>query len=363
MRAFVDAKAFKEALEHVCKLTHKSSIPALEGILVRFENDSCSLTATDITTWLTVKLPARGDTFSFGLRHPKTALSACRYFDGELTLETCASVSGEPKAVFSCGRRSVEFETFPAKDCPEFPALKKELFSFTANAAALLKRIERVKYAVLEPKGYSEKATSTCVQFCGNDVFCLDGYRAACDTDTALTFPRPFLTWGDSLAYLKLMGDSEMTVCADEWSIRFSTDTVSLSCRNEGVDTFNLMAAVPKSFLEEFYVFPKEFLRELDFMKKAVQSKRADCVRFCGGQMLMSGGKNRCCTEVQIEGRSELTIGFSLCYMEEALKQFKGEPSVKVKFSSSIGPIILEAEGRSDFAMVLPVRLRNAAAA
>ena len=58
MRSYVDAKAFTQALEHICKLTRKSSIPALEGILVRFEHDGCSLTATDITTWLTVKLHA-----------------------------------------------------------------------------------------------------------------------------------------------------------------------------------------------------------------------------------------------------------------------------------------------------------------
>ena len=79
--------------------------------------------------------------------------------------------------------------------------------------------------------------------------------------------------------------------------------------------------------------------------------------------MLMSDGKNRCGTKVQIEGHSELTVGFSLRFMEDALKQFKGEPLVKMKFSSSLGPIILEAEGRSDFAMVLPTRLRDAVAA
>lgn len=47
----------------------------------------------------------------------------------------------------------------------------------------------------------------------------------------------------------------------------------------------------------------------------------------------------------------------------DALEQFKKEPCVKLKFSGPLGPIIMEAEGRNDFAMVLPVRLREGFAA
>ncbi len=56
-------------------------------------------------------------------------------------------------------------------------------------------------------------------------------------------------------------------------------------------------------------------------------------------------------------------MGFSLRYMEDAMKQFKGEHLVKMKLSSSFGPIVIEAENRNDFAMVLPVRLGCSAAA
>jgi len=362
MRAYVDAKDFSEALDNACKIIQKSIAPALEGVLVSFTGDGCALTGTDFTTWLTVKLPARGDSFSFVLCKPMMAAKACRYFRGELTVELHETESEKPKVVFSCGQRAGEFETFPTKNYPE-PPQKDEAVSFTSNAATLLKRIERVKYAVREPKGYSERATSTCVQFNRNDVFCLDGYRAACDTDTSLTFPKQFLTWGKSLAYLKLMGDSEMLVEVDARHIWFSTDTVTLCCHREGVETFNLACAVPRAFQEEFYVNPAEFLRELDYMKGFIQKKGTGCVRFCGGRMFLGDTTNRCETKIQINGHSELTVGFSLRFMEDALKQFKGEPLVKMKLSSVVGPIILEAEGRNDFALVSPVRHRDAAVA
>ena len=376
MRANVDAKAFSAALNQVEKLPQKSCVPALEGILVRFSDGRCSLTATDFTTWLEVKLPAQGGGFSFVLPKPKVVLNACRYYDGELTVETCGA---KPNAVASlsrdcgtepnftkvdlfCDRRAGEFDILPAKDYPELPR-QGEGVSFQANAAALLKRVERVKYAVREPVDRSYQADHTCVQFSGNDVFCLDGWRAACDTDTALTFPKPFLTWGNSLSFLKLMGDRETAVCVDDRHIWFSTEDVSLCCRREGVVPFSLADAIPRTFREEFYVDPAEFLRELGYLKGFVQSKRGGCVHFCGGHMMLTDGSTRGGTEIQIDGRSELTLGFSLSFMEDALKQFKGEPCVKVKFSGELSPIIIEAEGRNDFALVAPANLNKRAVA
>ena len=59
-----------------------------------------------------------------------------------------------------------------------------------------------------------------------------------------------------------------------------------------------------------------------------------------------------------------MEFGFNLDYMTDALEQFKKEPSVNMKISAgSLGPIIIEAQGRGDRAMVLPVQMKKAAAA
>lgn len=362
MRAIADAKAFSEALSSVSKLLPKSTVPILECVLIRFEKGSCTLTASDLSTWLTLELPAQGDDFSFALQKPLTAVKACRYFKGELALELPENDRKYPEAVFTCGQRSREFDILPAKNYPKLPN-QKEGVSFQANAANLLKRVERVKYAVRKPVGSSYRPEQTCVQFSGNDVFCVDGQRAACDTDTALTFPKPFLTWGKGLSYLKLMGNQEVSVHLDTWHVWFSSENVCLCCQREGAEPFSLASAVPDTFQEEFYVNTAEFLRELGYLKGFIQSKQSGCVRFCGGKMMLTSGSARGGTEIQIDGHSELTVGFSLRFMEDALKQFKGEEFVKIKFRSEIGPIIIEAEGRNDFALVLPVNLKRYAAA
>lgn len=362
MRAIVDAGAFSEALNHVSKVIQRSAIPILEGVLVRFKNGSCFLTASDFTTWLTVALPARGEEFAFVFQKPQEVAKACRYYQGELTLEVHDIKSDYPTVTFRSGHRSGTFDAFPEKDYP-LPPLMEENVSFTTNAAALLKRIERVKYAVRAPQGIYDEPQRTCVQFSGNDVFCVDSHRAACDTDTALAFPRPFLTWGNSLAFLKLMGGSEAAVRIGTNHIWFSTDAVSICAHREGFETFRLRDAVPETFSEEFCVSPKEFLRELEYLESFQPKKHRRTVCFCGGRLFFNKVESKCSTSVEIEGESEVTVGFDQRFMKDALTQFKDSSRVKMKFSGEISPIVLEAEGRNDFAMVLPVRLYGRIAA
>lgn len=68
-------------------------------------------------------------------------------------------------------------------------------------------------------------------------------------------------------------------------------------------------------------------------------------------------------TQIQIDGENSIGFGFELGYMVDALRQFRGEPRVKVNVINSAAPVVLEADGRSDFTMVLPVRMKRAAAA
>lgn len=362
MRAIVDARAFSEALNHVGKVPRQSTIPVLAGVLVQLEHGRCSITGTDLTTRLTVTVPAQGDEGSFVLQKPLEAVRACRYFKGELALEVHDIKSDYPTVTLSSGHRSGTFDALPKKDYP-LPPPVGENFSFTANAAALLKRIERVKYAVRDPQGIYDEPQRTCVQFSGNDVFCVDGHRAACDTDTALAFPRPFLTWGSSLAFLKLMGGSEATVRIGTNHIWFSTDAVSICAHREGFETFCLRDAVPETFSEEFYVSPKEFLRELEYLESFQPKKHRRTVCFCGGRLFFDKVESKCSTSVEIEGESEITVGFDRRFMKDALTQFKDASRVKMKLAGEISPIVLEAEGRNDFAMVLPVRLYGRMAA
>ena len=214
MRAKIDAKDFVQALERVSGMIRKSSIPVLNAVLVRFEADRCTLTSTNIDTYLSVDLPAQGDNFAFLLDRPRESARAFRQFEGELAMEQTETGEGDRRRIklaLSCGPRSAELHPFLPDDFPEQQAWEP-MHSLNVNAARLYARVERVKYAVGIPRKEEARACLISVQFSGNRVYTLDGCRMAWDTDPELEVPAPFMAAPDALEHLKLFGDQEVSV-------------------------------------------------------------------------------------------------------------------------------------------------------
>ena len=70
-RAVVDAKEFSHAMSKISKILKKCAIPILEEVCLRIQNGRCTLTATDLETWLTTEFPASGDDMFFAFRKTK----------------------------------------------------------------------------------------------------------------------------------------------------------------------------------------------------------------------------------------------------------------------------------------------------
>lgn len=123
-RAVVDAKEFSHAMSKISKILKKCAIPILEEVCLRIQNGRCTLTATDLETWLTAELPASGDDMFFVFRKTKDILRACSHFAGELTMEFSETRSGSKKAgkiLLRCERRGAEFEVYDGADYPNTP--------------------------------------------------------------------------------------------------------------------------------------------------------------------------------------------------------------------------------------------------
>ena len=366
MKAKVDAKSFIAALERVSGLIRKSSIPVLNAVLVRFEEDRCTLTATNLDTYLSVEVTAEGDNFAFLLDRPRECARAFRQFEGELSLEQTEMGKGDRRRIklaLSCGPRSAGLNPFLPEDFPRYPIWEAK-DSFTANAARLYARVERVKYAVGISRKEEARACLVSVQFSGNRVYTLDGYRMAWDTDPELDVPRPFMAAPDALEHLKLFGDQEVSVQLGDRFARVTDGITSLLFRLPEGELFKLDSAIPERYQAEAQVSPAEFLAELKYLKQSLRGKRAHLVRFSGGALLAESLGERYATKIPATGCDGVEFGFNLDYMADALEQFGKEPSVKMKVSAgSLGPIIFEADGRNDHAMVLPVRLKEASRA
>lgn len=361
MRFTVDAKVFSDAMSKVSKVLRKNPIPILEEIAVRVENGRCTLTATDLETWLVAEIPTLGDDMSFVFSRTKDVMKACSHFEGELAITLVIKDEKDGTLEVRCGQRAAEFSVSSHEDYPECGTVEDGT-SLRVNAAALFRRIERVRYAA-EKACLDRRPQSACVQFREDRIFSLDGRRMACDTQPDTVFPVPCLLLGDALTHLRAFGENEVTVQIGAHKVCFSDETLKLYVRRYGVDTYDPDAAIPKAYREVITVQTDELLRELTYLKECVGSCTFPYVRFAGKELSMNIPSGRFATRVSMVGRGDLAIGFNLRYMLDALKQFRKEPTVRIKLSGPYTPIVVEAEGRSDFALVLPVRLRDEMAA
>lgn len=364
MRAMVDAKEFSQALDKVSRAAKRAAVPVLEGVLVQIADGRCTLTATDLTTRLTAELPAQGDDLSFVFQRTRDAVRACRHFEGELALELTETGEGRNRQLWlylSCGPREAKIAVM---DPEEFPQIGTESFEdpFTANAAKLLDRTQRVKYA-LRKHTINESASRCHVQFRGSDIYALDGYRLACDSDPDLLIPKPFMALPEALEYLKFFGDKEVSLSLGHRFLKITDGVFTIYTRMGEMAAYDLSSAVPKQFTEEFQVNTQGFLRELAYLKEFAPDSGNAHVRFSGGRLSMMVHGEGYATKIQTDGRCGTVFGFDLRYMVDALRQFKTETWVTVKVNSPVAPIVITAEGRGDFAMVLPVRIKEAAAA
>lgn len=366
MRATVDAKTFAQALDQVSGLIHKSVIPVLNAVLVRFEEGRCTLASTNLNTWLSVGMPAQGDSFAFLLDRPRESARAFRQFEGELAMEQTETGEGDRRRIklaLSCGPRSAGLNPFLPEDFSRYPVWDVK-DSFAANAAKLYARVARVMYAAAPPNPNDHRICRSKVQFSGNRVYALDGYRMAWDTDPELDVPRSFMAAPDALEHLKLFGNQEVSVQLGDRFARVTDGVTSLLFRLSEGELFKLDSAIPERYQAEAQVSPAEFLAELKYLKRSLRGNRTHMVRFSGGALLAESLGERYATKISATGCDGVEFGFNLDYMADALEQFGKEPSVKMKVSAgSLGPIIFEAEGRNDHAMVLPVRLKEASRA
>lgn len=357
----IDARMFSEALSQVSSVLKPAKDPVLDTfseVLVRCQENRCVLTGTDLSTWLVKEIPAYGDDLAFVFKRTKDIAKACRLFSGELTIEVIDTGNGDDSPLnlcMSCGNRAVEFEAMKPGVHQDYTPIEAET-SFSVNAAALLKRVERVSYAVPKSKG-SCRPSASAVQLAGHRVYALDGLRLACDTDEHYSFPRPFMAHEDALSYLELFGNEDVSISLGKYrgEIRHGDTTVGFHV--PGDDFFCVDHAIPPKYREKFSVSPKALLRELDYLKRLSSKLTQPYVRFRAGTMVMSGVNGKYRTSVGIMGESHITFAFNLHYMTDAIKQFKDEPLVTMKVDTPLTPIIITADGRSDMGMICTVRL------
>lgn len=360
--ARVDAAQFHEALGNVLRFSAKrSSLPILAEANVCIQNGRCVLTCTNLNQWCIAAIPASGDSFSFVFAGTQKIFTACKYFSGELELtytveptKTNPDPSGQIS--ISDGKRSLARSTERSSDFPELMEKPMDRH-YSVDAKKLLERFKRVKYAISMD---TARPNRCCVEFLKDKIITVDGYRLAMSTDPSLNVEKPFYIPPEVMAELQMFKDQTCTISVGtEWAA-FESKSLRVVTRMPGYDGFDVEKVIPTSFGTEYPVDVDRLLDEVKYLNGFTTPKDRKPIRFDGGTLSLETSGGTYLSKVglpPVEAR-----GFNPKYLLEGLEQFKAKKThiITMKMGHPYAPMIL-TDNKDDLAMVLPVRLKEAA--
>ena len=353
MRSSVDAAAFYKAMTALMDVPAKSPVKVLQEIKVKFTAERCTLSATNFNTWLSVTIPASGDSFDFVFQNSASIQKVCRHYDGTLELELFRR-GDEPFLTMRSGSKGGEFPVYDTLDCPAWPEFEAEQ-TYTANAAKILACVKQVKYAV-DPRNTRPEYRG--VLFQNRHIWALEGHRAACCDDGGLDIERPFLVGVPALEQLKAFGNADIQISvADEWVLFQNKHIHLLTKRILNVTPLTYESVVPQKWSEEFRFHRKDFVQALKYLLACIGKADKPYVRFHNGTLSLRVNGCLYKAAVSISAESSIIFGFDARFMLDALTQFEKQELVTMRLTSPLGAILLVAGNSS--AIVLPVRLKE----
>lgn len=353
MRSSVNAAAFYKAMTALMEVPSKSSIRVLREIKVAFDANQCVLSATDLNTWMSVTLPASGDSFDFVFRNSANIQKVCRHFDGTLELEL-QQRGDESFLTMRSGGKGGEFAVYDTEDCPTWPEFEAKQ-SYTANAANILKCVKQVKYAV---DLRSTRPEYQGVLFQNKHIWAVEGHRAACCDDGGLSVEKPFTVAVPALEHLKVFGNTDIQIDVNERCVTFRNEWIRLTAHCVPNATPLIYEnIVPQSWKEEFCFHRKDFVQALKYLLACIGKTDKLYVRFENGLLTLRAKDCLYKAAVSISAESSIIFGFDARFMLDALTQFEKQDLVTMRLTSPLGAILLVAGNSS--AIVLPIRLKE----
>ena len=323
----------------------KSSIPALEGILVEGSD----------------RLTMSGYNMQTGIR---TAFEAEVHEEGRIVLN--ARLFGEiirklpdDLVVFAadekymvrltCGDASFEIMGLSAEDYPELPEVDDE-YSVAIQQRTLKAMINQTSFAVSTNETRPIHTGSLFeINEQGLTMVSVDGFRLALRREPleridggAFRFVAP----GSALNEVeKICEDSDnlMTIIQGKRHLMFETGSTQLICRRLEGEFLDYRNAIPRNNPISILVDTKAMLNSLDRVYLSAKTGNGEAKDIC-----------------PVEGDGQgLEIGFNNRFFMDALRYAPAE-KVKMELNTGISPCIMTpVEGEENFLyMVLPVRLK-----
>ena len=367
MKFKCDRQKLNKAVENVQRaVAAKSNIPALEGILLRAENNKITLCGYDTDIGITTSIDAN-------IYKEGSIVVTAKLFSDIIKRmpENTLSIETDEKLIIyiSGGKTDYKIIGMSAEDYPELP-MTAATDKITIDGKTLRSMIRQTIYAVSDK---DENPTQKGALFeISNNTFrivSVDGYRLAIRTEnTKYDGEKSFIVPKKSLQEISCLisDDTEnISVQPGTRNLTLVIDDYTIVTRIIDGDFMNYKATIPSSFTTEVSVNTRQFINTIERMSLLLTERIKTPIKCCFENNMVttscntSKGQANDEFEAQING-DYVEIGLDNKFITEALK-FSETDQVRIRMNGSLKPLmILPSEGESFIFLVMPVRLKNA---
>ena len=334
MNIICDKTLLSAAIDGVSKaVTLRSTIPVLEGILLKAEGFQLTLTGYDLEMGIVTTIEANvKEPGEIVLNAKLLSSMISRMPAGQITIQS----ADNGKTTIQSGVAQFEIQSMAATDFPELPNTGAEE-TLTIPTGVLRDMIDRTLYAVSQDE---KKPAHTGELFEIEPdkltIVALDGYRLAIVEH----------------------------ICANRRYVVFMTAGYTIMSRLIEGEFLNYHNVIPSGSRTRVTLDTKEFIETIERASLIITERLKNPLRisFTNGKVVVRCQTNlgRVVDEFRAECEGEeVEIGFNNRYLLDALRNARTE-QVKMEISGPLSPVkVLPAEGNDFLYLVLPVRFKN----
>ena len=349
-------------------VAQKSSIPALEGLLLHVDS---GLTVSGYNMQTGIRTKVSADVVSGGdiVLNARLFGDIIRRMPDDMVT---VSVDDRQTVHLSCGDANFDILGLSAADYPDLPEVEDE-YAMSIQQKTLRAMIEEVAFAVSTNESRPVHTGALFeISDAGLTMVAVDGFRLAVRREKlenmeggAFSFVAP----GSALSEVKgICADTEdlATVTLGRRHILFEVGDTELICRRLEGEFLDYKNAIPRKNPITLIANTKSLIESIDRVSVVISDKLKSPVRClfeCDKVTLTAktgNGESRDVCRLSGDGGG-LEIGFNNRYLMEALRYAPAD-TVKIELNTGVSPaVIVPVEGEENFLyMVLPVRLKSA---
>lgn len=366
MKFSCDKHQLVEAVTNVQRaVSTKSTIPSLEGILIRAREGAITLCGYNLEMGMTTVLLSNVE------EKGKIVVSAKLFGDIIRRLpndQVTITVDENNMTTIVSGESTFSIAGIPAEEYPDLPTVHDDE-AVTVPQHLLKSMIRQTIFAVAEGDA-KPIHTGTLFELCSDclRLVSVDGYRLAvreeklsCPKET--TFVVPGKTLSELLKLLKDDGEETITMHISTRHIVFEMGNYTIVSRLLEGEFLDYHSALPKNKTTEILVNVRDFVNSVERVSLLITDRLKSPIRcefendeiklFCSTPI----GRANDRFPAKIEGQN-LEMGFNNRYLLDALRNSECD-EVKICLSGAISPmLVMPREGESFLFLVLPVRLK-----